>query len=127
MKTIIAGSRNIWLTTDMFSDIIEKCPWQITEVVSGTAIGVDTYGENWAKASNIPIRRYPANWDKHGKKAGIIRNIEMAEYAEALFAIWDGESKGTKHMIEYADKNNMPEIFIYYTNTHNTQYIQHGR
>jgi len=76
--------------------------WPITEVVSGGAKGVDRLGELWAQKRNIPITRFPAEWNKYGKRAGYIRNKEMALYADALLAIWDGESKGTKHMIDSA-------------------------
>lgn len=75
----------------------------ISEVVSGGAKGCDTYGEAWAKVNNIEIRRFPADWDRYGKGAGPIRNEEMAQYAEALIAVWDGRSSGTKDMIKRAE------------------------
>lgn len=46
----------------------------------------------------------PADWDLYGKSAGFKRNVQMAEYADALVAFWDGASSGTKHMIETAQK-----------------------
>lgn len=55
----------------------------------------------------IPVIHFPANWDKHGKSAGHIRNAEMAKYADALVAFWDGKSKGTKGMIDYATRCNL--------------------
>jgi hypothetical protein len=61
-------------------------------------------GERWAKENNLPIERYPADWDNHGKSAGYRRNAEMAENAEALLALWDFKSRGTKHMIDLALK-----------------------
>ena len=100
MITIIAGSRNV--TEEQFRTAITSLPWKVTRVVSGTARGVDTFGEGWAKHQGLPVDRYPADWDTHGKSAGYKRNILMAENAEALFAIWDGESRGTKHMIDIA-------------------------
>ena len=48
-----------------------------------------------------------ANWDTFGKRAGYIRNQEMANNADALVAFWDEESKGTRHMIEIAKKQNL--------------------
>lgn len=76
--------------------------WDITEVVSGCARGVDLLGEAWAKGAGIPVTRFPAIWEVHGKAAGAIRNQQMAEYAKALVAIWDGKSPGTKDMIRKA-------------------------
>ncbi len=55
----------------------------------------------------MPIERYPADWDKHGKPAGYIRNAEMADKAEALLALWDGQSRGTLHMINLAKKKGL--------------------
>lgn len=101
MKVIIAGSRTV---TDLaiIETAIRKADFPITEVVSGGARGVDTLGEEYAKKNGIPIKRFPANWDKYGKSAGYKRNVQMAEYADALIAVWDGESRGTMHMINIA-------------------------
>jgi hypothetical protein len=101
MKTIIAGSRGITDLSKVF-DATLNSGFCITEVVSGAARGVDTLGEEWASIKNIPIKRFPASWDTYGKSAGYKRNAEMASYAEALIAIWDGKSRGTKHMIDLA-------------------------
>jgi hypothetical protein len=85
-------------------EFLSRNPWRITEVVSGTARGADRTGEQWASENNVPVKRFPADWDKHGKRAGYLRNADMAEYAEALVAFWDGQSRGTKHMIDLAEK-----------------------
>ncbi len=113
MRCIIAGSRNNIEYQNVFSAMGE-CPWssEITEVVSGKARGVDTMGEQWAKENNIPIKEFPANWKKFGRSAGPRRNEEMGDYADALIAVWDGESKGTKHMIDYS-KNKGLRVFVY--------------
>lgn len=112
MRTIIAGSRDINIQT--FLDGIYKCPWldDITVIISGTARGVDTFGEEYAKCQGIPVMRFPAQWDKYGKSAGFKRNMEMAEHADALIAIWDGVSKGTENMIQHAKNNNL-RLFVY--------------
>lgn len=71
----------------------------VSRVISGGAQGVDRAGEEWALASRVPVTVYPADWRRHGKSAGIMRNIEMAKDAHALIAIWDGRTNGTRHMI----------------------------
>lgn len=99
MKVIIAGSRSIeedWILVD---HCVRLSGYEITEVVSGGARGIDTSGEQFAIIRGIPFKRFPADWNSKGKSAGILRNIEMANYADALIAIWDGKSKGTLHMI----------------------------
>lgn len=105
MKTIIAGSRSI---TDykLVYDIIKNSNINITEIVCGGAKGIDSLGEKYALENNIPIKYFFPDWNL-GKRAGILRNEQMGDYAEALIAIWDGNSKGTKHMINYASKKNL--------------------
>lgn len=111
MKTIIAGSRGI-TDYDIVDEAIREANFNITAVVSGTARGVDQLGEEWAKLNNIPIVEYPAEWSTYGKSAGVRRNNLMAENAEALIAIWDGKSRGTKHMIQVAKNKNLT-VFVY--------------
>lgn len=102
MRTIIAGSRTISITQETVAQAVRECGWDPSLVISGTAAGADQAGEAWAAANNVPIARFPANWDLHGRSAGIVRNVEMAKNADALIAIWDGVSKGTYHMINAA-------------------------
>lgn len=113
MKTIIAGSRGASYQETM--DAIFKCPWPITSVVSGMARGPDTFGREWAIANDIPVHCYPADWVKWGKWAGYERNARMAKDSEALIAVWDGTSKGTKHMIEGANEYGL-KVYIYSIN-----------
>lgn len=101
MKTIIAGSRKI-TDYDRVLGIVADSGFLITTVVCGCAIGVDTVGEDIAIDFGIPVEYYHADWYTYGKAAGHLRNEEMARNAEALIAIWDGRSPGTKHMISTA-------------------------
>lgn len=105
IRIIIAGSRTI---TDYKKfkyhclKALEKYKDYDITIVSGGAKGVDKLGERLAKEEGYRLSVYPANWEKYGKKAGYIRNIEMAKNADALIAVWDGKSKGTAHMIDIA-------------------------
>lgn len=112
MKTIIAGSRTASIEDVMKA--LELCPFtsEITEVVSGCARGADSYGEMLAEEFKTPVKRFPAEWEKYGRGAGHIRNSQMAEYAEALIAVWDGQSTGTKNMISQAEKRGL-KVFIH--------------
>ena len=118
MKVIIAGSRDITdynvvkEAMDSFMEELSADMLPITEVVSGTARGADSLGEEWANNYDVPIKRMPANWAHHGKSAGYIRNSEMAMYADALVALWDNKSRGTGHMIDLAYKYDIP-VFIH--------------
>lgn len=103
VKVIIAGGRdfnNKALLEKKMSFYFQNI--EINEVVCGCAKGADTLGRDWAEDKDIPVELFPADWDKHGKAAGYIRNKQMAEYATHLIAFWDGESRGTKHMIDLA-------------------------
>ncbi len=82
-------------------------------VVSGKCpTGADLIGESYALWRKLPVEGFPADWNKHGKSAGFIRNQQMAQEADGLIAFWDGKSKGTKHMIEAATRCNL-EVHIY--------------
>ncbi len=103
MKTIIAGSRTI-TNYDKVVEAVVTAPWEVTEVISGGARGVDELGEWYAEQHQLPLRIKPADWSRFGRSAGPIRNQEMAKIGEALIAVWDGESRGTAHMIETMKK-----------------------
>lgn len=103
MRTIIAGGRNATNYSDLLK-AISAIEWKPSVVISGTANGADKLGERWAIENNIHLEKYPAEWNKYGKRAGYLRNLVMSEKADALLALWDGKSRGTKHMIDIATK-----------------------
>ncbi len=106
MKTIIAGGRTVTDYSLVLSAIGES-EFEITQVVSGMAPGVDTLAIQYAQEKQLPLAEFHADWNRHKRAAGPIRNRQMAEYADALIAIWDGESRGTKNMIEEATKRGL--------------------
>lgn len=92
------------------------CPLP-SEVVSGGATGVDQLGLLWAENHRVPTKIFTADWAALGKSAGPLRNREMAHYMDTfgdciLVALWDGESRGTLHMIKYCHKLGIP-VFVY--------------
>lgn len=114
MKVIIAGSRSI---TDPFFVAEGMRAWKKrmpapTLIVSGTAGGVDLLGEQWAAAHELPVHAMPADWKRHGKAAGPIRNEQMAHYAEGLVCIWDGISRGSQSMIRFMRDLRKPTLVI---------------
>jgi len=108
MKIIIAGSRDFkpsFKIEEQIDQIISLyLEGRQIVIVSGTARGADQYGESYANKRKYRLERYPADWDKYGKKAGYIRNNEMALIADMAIVIWDSKSKGSKHMIEAMKK-----------------------
>jgi hypothetical protein len=115
MKVIVAGSRGIQLYQTV-ADAMDCAGFVITEVVSGTARGVDRLGERWAIENDVPIKRFPANWDRYGRSAGYLRNEQMAQYADGLIAVWDGHSRGTIHMINLARKQRLA-VYVHDTSS----------
>ena len=117
MRTIIAGGRefdNFPLLMSEVENFEEYYSSSELIVVSGKARGADALGERWAEENGRKIVSHPADWEKYGKSAGYRRNAEMAIYAEALIAFWDGKSKGTKHMIDLAlDKGLLVKVVKY--------------
>lgn len=114
MKVIIAGSRKI-LDKDIVEQAMLEAGFEITEVICGMAQGVDMLGAQIASELGIPVKNFPADWDTHGRAAGAIRNKQMGDYAQChnggLIAVWDGKSRGTAHMIDYANKKGL-QVFV---------------
>ena len=130
MKCIIAGGREISDSSVLLA-ALRSCPFTqtIREVVSGKAAGMDQLGEIWAGSMNFSIISFPANWDKYGKSAGHARNVEMAEYANALIAI-PGLGVGTQDMIRLARYQNSIRkfpIFIFYPSREGSQHFEYIR
>ena len=103
MKLIIAGGRDFndySLLCDEASQFIgdEK---DVT-IISGLARGADTLACRFAEENNYTLEGFAAEWDRYGRSAGIRRNKYMAKNADSLVAFWDGKSRGTMHMIDYA-------------------------
>ena len=107
-KVVVAGGRdftNYNLLKEKVDNILsqKKLTHKIL-ILSGKSIGADSLGEIYALENNLEILSYPADWDKFGKKAGVKRNAEMINDADALIAFWNGNSQGTKYMIDIATK-----------------------
>lgn len=108
-RVIIAGSRSF----NDYELLKSRCDFFLQNksdvvIISGTAQGADSLGERYASERGFSVLRFPAHWDMYGKGAGYIRNITMAKNADAVIAFWDGNSPGTKHMIDIANQKKLP-------------------
>ena len=118
MKVIIAGSRSLVHTHSYFMKALEGLITrfendygEITMVVSGHAYeGPDLIGEQWAMQNQVPLAKFPAKWNLYQKAAGPIRNQQMGDFADAGIIMWDGKSKGAKHMSDVLRKQKKPFI-----------------
>lgn len=113
MRTIIAGSRDIE-DYELVCKVIQESGFEITEVVTGMARGVDLLAERWGYENDVNIQRFYAKWNEYGKMAGKIRNMAMAAEADACICVWDGMSPGTRHMIETAKAKGL-KLYVYRT------------
>lgn len=105
MRAAIIGSRSFNDYSLVLETLLEY-ENVITIIVSGGAKGADTLGERWAKEKNKEILIFYPDWGKYGKSAGFIRNKDIIENSDIVFAFWDGMSKGTKSSIELSIKLN---------------------
>lgn len=104
LRVIVAGGRDF---TD--ESRLEKVLFEFAEsvgadvsvsIVSGMARGADKLAYEFCQKHNVHCYEMPADWERDGNRAGFVRNIAMANVSDVLIAFWDGESKGTKHMID---------------------------
>ena len=125
-RVIIAGGRDF----NDYDLLVEKVDYYLSTaieqgykiiVVSGTAKGADKLGEKYASEKGYEIAYFPADWASNGKRAGYLRNQEMSKYAKeqgkgALICFWDGKSRGSKHMIDIAKKDQLHMRVVNYNN-----------
>ena len=119
LRIIISGTRTftdqalLYSTLDSILTDYSEDKYKII-IISGCAKGADSIAIQYAKDHDYEIKKFPAEWDKLGKSAGVRRNLQMAQYASdihhqgLLVAFWNGESPGTKNMIEVAKRYNLP-------------------
>lgn len=127
MKIICAGSRKFddyeVLKTNIDNFILKLDCKGDTTIISGTAKGADKLGEKYATEKGLTSVLFPANWDKYGKRAGPIRNLQMAEYADAAIIFWDGSKNksGTWDMICKATSYKLILEVVFFVNDKLTQ------
>jgi hypothetical protein len=110
LKVCIAGPRTV-LDMKLVFDCIANSNVQITTVISGAAIGVDSLGEEWAKRNNVPIEQFKPDYTKYGRYyAPLQRNYEMAKFCDSAIVIWNGTSTGTKYMLDKLFEHQKPHI-----------------
>lgn len=120
-RVIVAGSRSFTdyaYLENRLDDAFQDYIGQDIEIVCGGARGADELGKCYAIAHGIPYKVFLPDWKQHGKKAGPLRNIEMANYATELIAFWDCQSRGTLHMIDTAIAKQLDVTVIH---------IKHGK
>lgn len=88
----------------------------VEAVIEGEAAGADTMGRIAAERLGIEVLKFPADWRKHGKSAGPIRNRQMLTEGKPTLVLafhqFIENSKGTKDMVNAARKEGIPTEVI---------------
>ena len=95
MKTAIIGSRKIDNV-----NLENYVPEETDEIISGGAVGVDTLAKEYAKLHGLRLTEFLPEYERYGRAAPLVRNVEIIKAADIVLAFWDGKSAGTKHVIE---------------------------
>lgn len=103
MKVAIVGSRGLEV-----ADLGKFLPPDVTEIISGGARGVDTSARNYALANGIKLTEILPDYDRYGRRAPLVRNITIIESADLVIAFWDGQSHGTKFVVDNCVKRHIP-------------------
>lgn len=112
MKVLVCGGRdytNYAMLANTLNALHARSP--ITLLIHGDARGADSLAHQWAMKYHIPVLPMPANWDKHGKAAGAIRNMEMLMQAPDLVVAFKG-GRGTAHMVGISKKKNVKVLEV---------------
>ena len=109
MKILVCGSRT-WVETEKIRNrlmnlFLDAPAGSRFKVIHGGAAGADALAGHEALRLGMRTRSFPADWKRYGKRAGIVRNLQMLdENPDLVLAFWDGSSIGTKHTIDEAKK-----------------------
>lgn len=119
LKIIVAGGRgfnNYEMLCQKLDALLVNVKTPI-EIICGEAKGADLMGKKYAidkNSASVSVAVMKANWNKFGKPAGMLRNSAMAWYANSLVAFWDGQSRGTKNMIDLAKQERLAGRVVRY-------------
>lgn len=114
MRVLVTGGRDYLDVRRIFAglDLLQaRLPGGITEIIEGGASGADMRARWWGERERIKVTTCKADWDKHGKAAGFIRNREMAEMRPDVVMACPG-GRGTAHMIETAKKLGLHVVML---------------
>lgn len=103
MRVLVCGGRN-YRDADRVSEILTLfyAEYGMDVLIHGGATGADSLASRWATDMSIPVKVYPANWDEHGKAAGLIRNEQMLREGKPDVVIAFAGGRGTAHMVSIA-------------------------
>lgn len=108
MKVAVIGSRNLTI-----EDLGQYLPEDTTEIVSGGMRGIDTCAREYAFVKGLKFTEFLPDYQRYGRGALLKRNLQIIDYADEVLAFWDGQSRGTKFVIEHCKARNKPvRVFL---------------
>lgn len=122
LNLLIAGSRNFYNFSEANSIVLKSlCRKNLSNIriISGGARGADKFAELFAEQYNIELLIYKAEWDKYGRRAGMVRNLDLVKNADIAIIFWDKESSGTLNTISLIKEKGIPYLIIYFDKTTN--------
>lgn len=102
LKIAVVGSRRLQLTA---GELGRYLPPRTTEIVTGGAKGIDTSAMLYAEKRGLKLTVFAPDYSRYGRRAPLIRNEEIVNYADMVFAFWDGVSTGTRHVMGLCKKH----------------------
>ena len=110
MRVAVIGSR--CEEGDLEDLVRDHLPPYTTEIVSGGARGVDRAAAAVARQMGIPLTEFLPDYDTYGKRAPLVRNDRIVDYADMVLAFWDGDSHGTQYVIGECLKRGKRVVYI---------------
>jgi len=96
---------------DVVYKILDLLGVKISVIINGGASGADTLSTLWANDRGVTCETKYADWRKHGRAAGIVRNAEMLDSGIDLVVAFPGGS-GTRDMINRSKKSGIEVVEI---------------
>lgn len=116
MKTAVVGSKSVTdfqIIKDVINKPINLFEWKITEIVIGGVDYCDLGAALWARQNKVPIRIFQPNWKQWGKRAGLMRNIEIVNYADAIIILCEEDVEAFRNLINMAREKHR-KIYLYH-------------
>lgn len=112
-RVLVCGGRDYSDVGQLF-DVLDTAHAAnpIVDVIHGNASGADSLAHEWAYRRRIRMRPFTADWKKHGKAAGPIRNQRMLDEGRPDMVIAFPGGRGTADMIERANKAGVPVVIV---------------
>ena len=109
MKVAVIGSRTCDISLEY---VIEQIPPECSMIISGGAKGIDRLAADASALLGCELCEILPDYETYGRRAPLVRNVEIIEQADTVLAFWDMSSPGTRHAIDQCLKRGIPVKLI---------------